>query len=67
MGVNRVEINGNSKSVAVKHYECLSSALCVGSIVSIPEADQKEWENGRSMPGAELTATLCVLLSPLSP
>jgi hypothetical protein len=24
-------------------------------------------ENGRSMPGAELTATLCVLVSPLSP
>ena len=32
----------NKKKVAVKHYECVSPALCVGSIVSIPEADQKE-------------------------
>ena len=34
----------NKKKVAVKHYECVSPALCVGSIVSIPEADQKEWK-----------------------
>ena len=34
----------NQKNVAVKHYECVSPALCVGSIVSIPEADQKEWK-----------------------
>ena len=34
----------NQKKVAVKHYECVSLALCVGSIVSIPETDQKEWK-----------------------